>query len=552
MSTTVINNTFLRLRDEIIDNLSFKEINTKDIYDSMLSSLKQEVPESVLDFFLKSDLNMIDFKKQLAALMDIVIKLKHFDNTRRFVISRVAEEQSRYQDLSAILSRYNIPFEIVNGFVRVIRNGDTLEANLREEGSLNKLLDVVVPDKVVLVSPTIRLEEKMQPLLIRDNDIANPLLSFDREFEDLKFDQLDNYEYKVEELDPFCFNDVGLKFNMKYLDMNKFIQIDFPKTRSSNPDYLYAIGHEWAHFYTRNNYLHDRFMYILEHLVEDAKSKVVISCYTDFIATKLHDSGYKVTRGYNSSLDPDREYWIHPDITDYGFENYGTIPGIPDYMVTLNKHMSEVAHFTNMTNSVCYPYYLTWLGNSFDKSNFKPLAFHRPFVMICGDKTNLPTQKIYWFTTLHLSAYRTYLLYTGESYDVEAIRSHPVLKNVTKWFDILNEMKIVGIGHKGYLMYRETMPEFDMIKEKREQLFGSESDYYKVIAPLLTPNVAISNYKGRRVVNKKGDNLIEIRTKMKPVILRYNKYLRHVRNSVWYGPLTKDDYSFSKMARIIE
>jgi len=113
-------------------------------------------------------------------------------------------------------------------------------------------------------------------------------------------------------------------------------------------------------------------------------------------------------------------------------------------------------------------------------------------------------------------------------------------------------MKIVGIGHKGYLMYRETMPEFDMIKEKREQLFGSESDYYKVIAPLLTPNVTISNYKGRRVVNKKGDNIIEIRTKMKPVILRYNKYLRHVRNSVWYGPLTKDDYSFSKMARIIE
>jgi len=388
--------------------------------------------------------------------------------------------------------------------------------------------------------------------LIRDNEVPNPLLVFGSAFDDLQFAQLDGSDSHVRDLYPFYYNQVGQCFNMRYDDMNKYIQIDFPKTRSVNPDYLYAIGHRWAHFYSRSNYLHDRFMYLLENMVEDAKSKIIISCYTDFIATKLHDSGYKVTRGYNSGLDPDRSYWIHPDITDYGFENYGTISGIPDYMVTLNKHMSEVTNFLNLTNNVCYPYYLTWLGGGFDKFNFKPLSFHRPFAMICGDKQPLGTQKAYWFTTLHLSTYRTYLLYTGKQYDVQAIYGHFFLNKVSKWFDIINEMKIVGTGHKGYMMYRGVMPEFDMIKEKREQLFGQESDYYKVIAPLLTPDVTISDYKGRRIVNKKGDNIIEIRTKMKPVLLRYHRYLRHVRNSVWYGPLCKEDYSFSKMTRIVQ
>jgi hypothetical protein len=543
---------FSMIRDKLVNDLSNKTLNQEYVFSKMEKTMEEFLPKGFVDFFLKPIMSVDVFKAQIVALMDLLLKMKHYQSELSFNIKKGSTMVS-YQHVSSMLTRYDVKHEIKDNTIVLDEKDDSKNIYLVERGEISKKLNELIPEKIVKVSSSVRIEEKRQVYLVKEKDVYNPFLEKGAQLQPFK-DVDDLKDIKI----PFNQDIDKLDFMFPVTsdvitDANYLVQHVLPKTRNPNPDYLYAVGHDHAHFYPRRDYLHDRFMQIVEANVKDKdKNDVVIITYSDYAYQKLFNSGYKVLRGYDSMLDPDLMVFIHPDINDSPVEEIYSETGLPGFMNILNKHMGEVKKFQLLCRYVAYPYYPYMKGGRFDKDNLVPITFHRPYCMVIPELGIGPKYHQHYFdVTLKLSFYRTYLMYTGENYNMGDLYDVD-LTVFAPYFKKINELVIKGNGYVGHIMTRENLVLTAKVDKDEELLFGTVDDYVKVVSPIINKSMRIVSSKGRRVLKKFSKKPIVLRTNMKPALIDFHRYLRGLRHNQWDSCYERIDMSFGRMIRVTQ
>jgi len=479
-------------------------------------------------------------------MMDIIQRIKQYES-EVYRTAMMPKTTVEYAHVSKILDRHDVSFVIED---------DQITVNGNETASLSsvkmaQLLSKVVPSKQIEISVDVKNEERRQPFLLKLKQKYNPMIE-----SDLPNVSSTNAYADVSIVIKEPFNNQPMNYKNpvaenEVTDLNTYVQHDLPATRDANPDYLYAVGHRNAHYYDRKRFLFDRAeQIILNPKVQAMKEHLKIVSYDEENRRRLKSKGYPVLSGYSKLLKSDDVVFIMPDICDAGWSGEYESETMTKEFRKLNRFLSEVDKFKTTCELVMHPYYPYWSSQTgeFDRVDFVPLVFHRPFVMLCPF-AEMKKTSIYFRTTLKLSYYRTWLMYTGGCYDYTLINSDIVKDKdflaMKGYFEKINELIIVG---EGYIMKggeRLVLPKVDIVPTGVTTLTGKVQDYLKVLTPIVTSNIKIvSVINGEKAVkNIKGEYCVtRIKAEANLIRLaRYNVKLNRLRNRCGLGNVGEFD-----------
>jgi hypothetical protein len=535
VTKAILKDGYSAMLQETVYQLSKKEVSPNYILEKLRMDLEKLMGKTVYDFFFDSRLTDQTYFTNLAALMDMVQRIKqHESDTYRNMMGQKTVVEHNH--VTRILDRHDVPYKIEGSTITIADEPPVPIPSLSFAVKINEK----IPNKLVEISKSTQNEEKRQPYLLKAKKIFNPMI----EDELPPVNHLDAYESVVIGIkEPYKNNPMNYRnlINKDQItDLNEYIHSILPAARESNPDYLYAIGHQHAHFYDKKRYLYDRFIQILANSKFDPyRDKIKIVSYDEENRRRFKKAGYPVLSGYSTMLNSNDVIFISPDICDAGWAGEYDNDKIPKMFRRLNRFLNEVEKFKTSCEMVYYPYYPTWNSKEgkFDVVNFTPLTLHRPFVLV-GPGLDWKLQRSYVMTTVKLSYYRTWLMYTGEPYDyLKTMTGYNEeedsdLKSMAIIVKKINELVIEGTG---YLMKggdRILLPKEDLIANGLTVVKGREEDYIKMLSPITSSKIKLVSRRGGECFiknNSKESTVTRIKAESSLLFLsRYNDKLNRL------------------------
>lgn len=518
------------IRQDLMLELSLKQ-NYTYVMEGALTKIKEIMPLNIFNFFYQSKMELHEFMTEFVAFSDLILRLKKYHKEANDCF-RASTTSVNYNQIGPLLERYDYAYQINDGFLSV--KGRTPVEIASED--IVREVEEVCQDKKIIISFSTKNEEKKQPYVMKEKQVFNTMLTADLEPvlapNDYEKVEIPIKPHLIE--DPFDYTKLSL--SNKCDDPNYLVQSVLPDMRKANPDYLYAIGHKDAHYYPREAFLFDRFVAIFQStFFQDKKDRLRILAYEEYNRRKLKQKGFIVYSGFKDIQNKNDIIVIYPDICDQKFEGLYEDSMVPAYMETINRFMSEVNKIKTICPTVYYPFYPTMIRDDLNVTEYAPLTYHRPFVMVVNGITQPKSfRQAYFWTTVRLSYYRTYLASTGEKYDSDFSKnSHNCIIKMLPFFKTLNDMTISSSGYVMRSPERELLPVKEVFEAKEiVPLYGNENEYLKYIAPVLNGQLeGYSNSYDKTLIKNTGGK-IEVAYKTNPDLLKLAKYLRYIEREL--------------------
>jgi len=523
-SVNIMHNDFVKIRMNIIQELSKKK-DVSYVMEGAMVEVGNSMPRSVYDFFMRSDLKIDDFAVEVGALADLVVRIRKYkEDVTNFYRSTTTTVD--YNQVSQMLDRYDLKHEISGGKLKIAQRKEVSITSPEIKAELQEVLK----DKYINISSSVENEEKKQPYKVKEKNVRNFMVAdelekvYNNEYSDVIVKVKDEYS------DPYDYK--KLKLDTESADLNYLVHELLPDTRKANPDYLYAIGHRDAHFYTKEKYLHDRFVAIVSHsFFDEVRPNMRVYVYRNTTKKKLEKLGCPVLMK-KTEISKEDIICIHPEICDENFEGVYEDDQLPDYMQKMNRFMVEVNAIKSLCTDVYHPYYPYWKGDRFDKNYYAPFTFHRPFVFVSPIEVKRNKQVAYFYSCLKLSSYRTNLQLTGRKYEYLLPQEEKSFQMIQSYMDTINKQKIIGNGYVPKNYGRALVPTgFTFQENEKVYIEGKEQDLVPSTVFFDNTDFSAQNQNGKLIVKNMRNEKRAVEYRTDASMLMLSRYIRNIEKN---------------------